>query len=193
MSQRIRKFLIIISIGVLVSLTVLIIIIGTCAPDPTEPQANATAIPPSATLMPTATAIPTPECPSVGERVYFSTVADITVRIGEDLGELSSLSLEAGANWLLTQDSSWVLEVALVLSSFQVAADEISAIPAPQSVQTIHSDLLQIASSLRAVVPLYSRGVDNLDADLILAANQQIEEMGRLATVITGKVESFCE
>ena len=201
--SRLKKSLVI-GTGTLVGLFVLVIILALVLPEPESTQQGpaqpeSTDVPPTATaipiptLSPTPTAPPTPECPSVGEQIYFLTMADIMGRLAEDLIEFSSLSLEAGANWLVTQDSSWVLDVALVLSGFQVTADEISSISAPQSVQPIHSDMLQVASSLRAVVPLFSRGVDNLDADLILAATQQMEEIGRLASVINGKAESFCQ
>ena len=53
--------------------------------------------------------------------------------------------------------------------------------------------MLHIASSLRAVVPLYSQGVDNFDADSLVAASEQISELGRVAVVMTGKIEDFCK
>ena len=210
--SRLKKFLVI-GAGVIGGLFVLLIILAVVLPDPEptavpttstliptvvlpdpEPtQSEPTAIPPTSTLIPTATLPPAPECPSAGEQIYFSTMADIMDSLGEGMTELASLSFEASDNWLVTQDSSWVLEVAVVLSSFQATADEISAISTSQSVQSIHSDLLQVASSLRAIVPLYSTGIDNIDADLIVAATEQMEEIGRLVSVMVGKAESFCE
>ena len=193
-----RKKFFVIGAGVIVGLLVLLIILGAVLPDPEESQtASPTSQPEQATQAPIPTLTPTPQdvvkCPSAEESAYFDDISAITTSVAAGLAEISRLSNEAGNNFLVTQDESWVLEVAIVLLSFQQIADEISALSPPQAVEAIHSDMLHIASSLRAVVPLYSQGVDNFDADSLVAASEQINELGRVAVVMTGKIEDFCK
>ena len=192
-----RKKFFVIGAGVIVGLFLLLIILGAVLPEPEESQtADPTNQPEQATQAPIPTLTPTPpdvaKCPSAEESAYFDNVFATTTSVSTGLAEIGRLSNEAGNNFLVTQDESWVLEVAIVLVSFQQIADEISALSPPQSAQSIHNDMLHIASSLRAVVPLYSQGVDNFDTDSLVAATVQIEEMGRVAVVLAGKIEDFC-
>ena len=192
-----RKKIFVISAGVIVGLLVLLIILGAVLPDPEQSnQGSPVEQPERETRAPVPTLEPTPEeiaeCPNPEEKAYFDSAAEKMGLLAGVLGDISRLSIEAGNNILVIHDPSWVAETAIVLASFLQISDGISAMSAPQSLQSIHSDMLQIASTLRAVVPLYSRGVDDLDTDLLVAATEQIGELGRLATVINGKVEDFC-
>ena len=176
------------SVGIVVVIGVLGAALGNGAPaDVAAPPQTVSPV------VPTATPALAVQCPTPAEAVYFASLADIAGNLAEGLQSISSLSTEAANNPVLTLDEEWQLETAIVLFLLQSATDEISALDPPDSVQSIHGDLLQMASELREFVTLYTAGIDNFDADLILLATQRMAEINRLVNVASAKAKAFCQ
>jgi hypothetical protein len=143
--------------------------------------------------VPTATTTSVVKCPTTAEADYFVGLADIVSTLATAISAISRLSTEAGNNPVLTLDETWQLETAVVLVQLRSVADEIDALNPPDSVQSIHDDQLQIAEALREFVTLYTTGVDNLDADLIVLATKRMAEINQLANAGSAKISAFCQ
>ena len=159
-----------------------------------SPQGTSSA---PAVAVPTDTPKPTPtvtvECPTPSERAYLTRLVEVMDPAATAYSELGRLNLEAGNNALLFFDDTWKLEVVVQLALIQSAADGTRELTAPPSLASIHRHNLQIASAMQDGNDLYTKGIDNLDADLIEAASLRINDVTTLAYEGAAKIQAHCQ
>ena len=159
-----------------------------------SPQGTSSA---PAVAVPTDTPKPTPtvtvECPTPSERAYFTRLVEVIHPAETAYSEFGRLNLEASDNVLLFLDDAWKLEVVVQLALIQSVADGIRELTAPPSLASIHRHNLQIASAMQDGNDLYAKGIDNLDADLLVAASLRINDFTTLTNEGAAKIQAHCQ
>ena len=93
----------------------------------------------------------------------------------EGLDQVGELSSAVGEDVLLFFDNSWRLDMAVALTTIEVANVALRGIDAPEEAQEIHSALLDAAFELEVVVTLMAEGIDEVDVDKIIAATEAMD------------------
>ena len=176
-----------------------------------EPEASPEAIPPTAVSTaaptiapptptpqptPTPTVTPTPlpvsKCETSEARAYLAKQGPLASRIAENMRDVSELFTAASSNVTLIWDLDWQLQTAAVLVDINTNADEILALKAPTVFSAAHSDLKQSANNLKRFVDLTVKGIDEVDVDILLRANESLMRASTLTTSATDKLKQAC-
>ena len=94
---------------------------------------------------------------------------------------------------MLLVDPDWQFQLGLNLGVLQFAAEEIRALDAPQEIQHVHNDMLQMADAMDEGATLFASGVDNLNVDLLELAITRFSEVNRLIESTTAKTLAICQ
>lgn len=145
----------------------------TQAPEPTatpEPPAAT----PTATPQLTPTAIPEPSpTPTPGltaeEQAYLAEITEQAETVGDALTRLGELLQNP------FEDDAWVIDVAVQVATIRLGFDEAIELDAPQRFSQAHTEYQVALSSFDLAMDMLTRGLDNLDEDLISEATVQIE------------------
>lgn len=139
---------------------------------------------PTETPEPTATAVAT-ETPDSGEltaeeQVYRDSVLEISDSYSQALTLFSEQMLAAGEDVTLLANEDWIIRTATALALLSVAGEEVRELEPSQRFGVLNDYLLEAAGHFDQVVILLPEGIDELDAEKM---NQASEEMllGQLA------------
>ena len=203
--RRLRlKRLLIIGAGIIFGLFILMVVLALVLPQPepapvtsvvsATPVAGATEMPEPATDVPLApTPVPTHECPTAEELAYFQELTDIVNATVSASRTFVELNVELSENTALYPIPPWQEKASNLMYRFEAIADRIAAIEAPESVEKVHDDLLDVESSMRRIPGLYSRGVYTQDGGLINDTLDEWEKMTEGVKLASEKALSFCD
>jgi len=155
------------------------LVLGNSAPDKpiATPTALATAMP-EPEVVPTSTASPIPthtprptidNTSSYREEMYL-----LLLQYVEAQDTVTELNDQGANDSSLLFDSQWKTDMALALSQALTIGREIRELEAPQEFQETHSCLVKSTEHYDAFVDLYARGVDSLDASLIVQGGGEL-------------------
>jgi hypothetical protein len=134
----------------------------------------------------------TPACPTLAQATYFLTLAEIQsgmVNAFADLGETFAL---AGEQPLLVFDDDWRLNVAITLTTMNIAAEQIIKLSPPAGLDQLHSLQLQVADQLEIITSSSIQGIDNVDATLLDEATTAIARTNTLVERSAEIIEYVC-
>ncbi len=152
------------------------------------PTPRPTPVPPTVTLVP----MPTVECPTAQEALYFAELADILDAMGSASLELGPLFVQASDNPLLFFDDDWIAAIAIQLALLQIGSDTVVGLDAPDSVSSVHNIALLMAELVAIATDKYAEGIDNLDPDAILEANDYMNRATTHTANLGPAMEGFC-
>lgn len=148
---------------------------STPLPEPTStPTATAT---PQPTNTPVPADIPAPTASLLSEgdlaalRYVFS-VAEIGAAFREEMERLSQLIAEAADNTQLVTDEDWHAEVISLLETVTIAEVDLRELDPPDLFADMHISVLEAADYYGEAEILLAEGLDALDPDKILQANE---------------------
>ena len=155
------------------------------------PSQTATPAPsPSATPTPTPA---TPGCPTVDQAAYFLALSTIERGVATAFADLGETFLLAGEQPLLIFEDDWRLDVAITLSTMNLAAEQIRSLAPPPNLEQLHALQLQIADQLEIVTSSSIQGIDDIDAALL---NEATAAIGRTNTLVERSsviIETLCD
>ena len=163
----------------------LLAIISGCGSD--EPPQQPPTAPPSAS--PAATAA----CPTLAQATYFLALSTIDGGVAAafaDLGETFSL---AGEQPMLIFDEDWRLNVAITLTTMDIAAEQIRGLDPPPGLEDLHALQIQIADQLGIVTSSSIQGIDEIDAALLDEATAAIARTNTLVERSAAIIETLCD
>lgn len=175
-SKKISKKKTAIGCGVLVAIFIILAVsIGTCLGGEEEAPI-APRVPPEK-----------PQLTSV-EQAYATTIVNQTTTVGKALTNLSSLLQNPKYG-----NDEWTLQVAVQLTTIRLVYDEAMALEPPSSMVEIHLKYTQGMKAYNDMTYLFSRGVDELDPNLIDQAVTKMETGIQLINEATELVLEFRE
>lgn len=139
------------------------------------------------TIAPTSTAAPTiaptaEPVVDVSELAYFAAMTEVMTLYTDATAALGMLAMETTDDPYVVFDDEWKIACAIYLSDILTAGEQLRRIEPPIKYSEPHAELLVAATHYDRFVDLYSRGIGEVDADLIAAA---ADEMQRGADAIT--------
>ena len=139
-------------------IALILFIVGVSAgPTPSAPPTLAPTQAPTSTL-------------TASEQSYVDTITDQSSRLSTAFSKLGELL----QNFQLRNDE-WTINVATQLDIIKQAYDEAMAIEPPNSMTEIHYKYVQGMKHFHTMIGLITEGIDNIDASLILEANNEME------------------
>lgn len=164
-------------------------------PTATEPLPSPTSEPtatpePTDTPLPTAAPTETAESNlSIEEQEYATQIANASLEYADWLRQLSDLSLDAGADPTLLFDDDWTTDLGITLGLLQITSEQMANVePVPGRFKVIDNYMEQIHAETKLLVKNYASGVDNIDVDLITAANQNMNNINGLVGLATDEL-----
>ena len=139
--------------------------------------ATATPTPKSLAAKPTPT-VPAKASPSaitVEETLYVSQIGTILKNYTSATVLISTQFTAAGKDPTLIFDTTWKLQVAAAFATINLASEQLEALTPPARLDAYHTKMLEAAAHYKQMVSYASKGIDGLDADLILLANTEME------------------
>ena len=132
----------------------------------------------------------TPEKPALttAEQAYANAVADQATTVGNALTKLGELLQNPQYG-----DDAWTLQVATQLVIIQTVYDQAMELDPPSSMAEIHLKYTQGMKAYNDMTYLFSRGVDELDLNLIDQAVTKMETGIRLLNETTELMREFRE
>ena len=156
------------------------------------PSQTATPAPsPSATPTPTPT-LATPGCPTLDQATYFLALSTIEHGVATAFADLGETFIAAGEQPLLIFDDDWRLDVAITLSTINLAAGQIRDLTPPPGLELLHALQLQIADQLEIVTSSSIQGIDDIDAALLDEATAAIARTNTLVERSAEIIEGLC-
>ncbi len=159
---------------------------GIIKPPPT-PTATAiptdTAVPPTEEPRPTPTEAPTEDPTAEASRKavdgYVDWASEQFTGIGEAAGTLGERFGELGEDPTVLLDKDWRLQTGVMLGVLKVYAQELQQREdVPPEAADIHARITGVAAKLDRAATLYAQGLDNVDANTLGQAVQLIGEVG---------------
>ena len=173
------------------SLLLLASIAGCDSAEPPQQPQTAT---PSASSESTTAASPaaTPTCPTLAQATYFLALAEIQSGVDTAFADLGETFALAGNEPLLIFDDDWRLNVAITLTTMNIAAEQIRTLNPPPGLDDLHALQLQIADQLQIVTSSSVQGIDEVDAALLDEATTAIARTNTLVASSAEIIERVC-
>ena len=176
----------------ILSLLLLATIAGCGSDEPTQQPPTAT---PSASSEPNTAASPaaTPTCPTLAQATYFLALSEIQTGVADAFADLGETFALAGEEPLLVFDDDWRLNVAITLTTMNLAAEQIRTLTPPPGLDDLHALQLQIADQLQIVTSSSVQGIDEVDAALLDEATTAIARTNTLVASSAEIIERVCD
>lgn len=151
----------------------------TSTPSP-EPTSTPTSTPtPQPTNTPVPADIPAPTASLLSEvdlaaLQYVFSVAEIGAAYREEMERLSQLIAKAADNTQLVTDEDWHAEVISLLETVAIVEGDIHELEPPDLFADMHISVLEAADYYGEAESLLAEGLDALDPDRILQANEEM-------------------
>ena len=149
------------------------------------PQQPPTAEPPASTSA-------TPACPTLAQASYFFALSIIEGGVATAFADLSETFSIAGDQPMRIFDEDWRLNVAITLTTMDIAAEQIHNLDPPPGLEDLHALQLQIADQLGIVTSSSVQGIDEIDAALLDEATAAIARTNTLVTRSADIIEHVC-
>lgn len=152
-------------------------VLATATPEPEIVGPTSTSIPthtPRPTAVPTSAPTSTPQPTIDNTSNYREQMYLLLVQYTETQKTVAELNRQGANDSSLLFDSQWKTDMALALSQALTIGREIRELEAPQEFQETHSCLVKSTEHYDAFVDLYARGVDSLDASLIVQGGGEL-------------------
>ena len=159
---------------------------STDQPPPASPVASRTATP-----APSPAA--TPACPTLAQASYFLALSEIQSGVATAFADLGETFMLAGEQPTLIFDDDWRLNVAITLTTMNIAAEQIRTLNPPPGLEDLHALQLQIADQLEIVTSSSVQGIDDVDAALLDEATAAIARTNTLVERSTEIIERVCD
>lgn len=129
------------------------------------------------TIAPSPTIVPTVAHPTAptAELSYFTATMEVVMIYENASSALGVLSAEAGNDPTVILDDEWRLATAVNLGSILTAGEMLRKIDPPAKYSEAHTEFLAAATHYDNFVDLYSRGLDDVNVDLINAAVDELQ------------------
>jgi hypothetical protein len=153
-----------------------------------------TAEPPQqpSTTAPTASSAATPACPTLAQASYFLALSTIEGGVAAALADLGETFAFAGKEPLLIFDDDWRLNVAITLTTMDIATEQIRNLDPPPGLEDLHALQLQIADQLGIVASSSVQGIDEIDAVSLDETTAAIARTNTLVARSADIIEHVC-
>ncbi|MBT5774076.1 MAG: hypothetical protein HOH95_06830 [Dehalococcoidia bacterium] len=173
----------------LLSLLLLATIAGCGSAEPQQQPSTATPTSEPTTPSPEAT----PACPTLDQATYFLALSKIQTGVAAAFADLGETFALAGEEPLLIFNDDWRLNVAITLTTMNIAAEQIRALNPPPGLEDLHALQLQIADQLEIVTSSSVQGIDDVDAALLDEATTAIARTNTLVASSADIIERVCD
>lgn len=106
---------------------------------------------------------------------------------------MDSQTIRAEQDPSLLIDRQWIVETAETLARINELVVAIRNLNAPASLQHIHNQALELATTLESYIALYISGVDGGSRESILKAEIELTAAWGWGAFILLDIESFCD
>ena len=138
-------------------------------------------------------AIPSVTCPTPAEKAYLLRVTSTIAELRGTLPEFGRLNDLAGENPFLFLDDDWKAQISVLLVTMELVAVVLVETTPPDSAASIQRDSMAMGQAIKDFVQLYTRGVDDLDANNLEAAGEKLASLGSMDETVSDRVRRFCE
>jgi len=153
------------------------------------PQQPPTATPPASPPSPDAT----PACPTLAQATYLLALSEIQGGVATAFADLGETFALAGEEPLLIFDNDWRLNVAITLTTMNIAAEQIITLNPPPGLEQLHALQFQVADQLEIVTSSSVQGIDEVDDALLDEATTAIARTNTLVARSADIIERFCD
>lgn len=154
----------------------LLILASMCEPDDTE----------------TPTGYVSALCEREVEAAYLVDLENYIAMFVRPGGILSELMAEMGRNPALVMDSKWLDDVGIAITFMNIAADEITGLQAPDSLNEIDREAKGLAREIRASMDLYVVGIDEIDGSKVQQGTARIYNAGDYMNDMYAAIDRLC-
>jgi|GEM_PF-6631706 len=157
--------------------------LSTDTPQGVTPTDSAMAEPLSAPKL-----IDTPEPKAAGDQKtveYLVKLNGIAQRVSSSIEVITTLSKRAAVNPPVLRDETWLALSKLEIRNLYSEAADLYALKPPPTLGDLDDGVTKMADVINALGDDYSDGLDKLDPVKLKAAGNDLEELARLAKVIT--------
>ena len=153
---------------------------------------------PAETVQPAATAASAPsptvtECPTSEEQEYLDAVQSDLRRLGTLTTMMSEDLVRPTENLHLYEDDLWRMTMENHFYVLQASADALLEHDPPASATSLQGLIERMVGDYKSGMVFYKAGIANLDADMLIAGDDELTLATDDVRQIGAQVESFCQ